>query len=191
MTSDNSLYAMLQNLKAYRKDRLEAAYVVIQNPDGMEELLGYCTEVNDPISYKAAWVLEMVFLENPATFYPYIDYFFQILPQLTHVSAIRPFGKIGSILCETFYQSENHPIHKLLKISHRKQLVETCFDWLISNQKTAAKAYAMQSLFELGKEFEWIHPELQQIIQNNYELELPAYRARARMVLKSLKKIKK
>lgn len=46
----------------------------------------------------------------------------------------------------------------------------------------------MQALFELGKEFDWIHPELKQIIQNNYENELPAYKARARMVLKSLKK---
>lgn len=191
MTSDNSLYAMLQNLKAYRKDRLEAAYVVIQNPDGMEELLGYCTEVNDPISYKAAWVLEMVFIENPTIFYPYTGLFISIVPKVYQDQAVRPFGKITSMLTENFYSPKNHPEQNILTLSHRKQLAETCFDWLISNQKTAAKAYAMQCLYELGKEFEWVHPELKELIQQNYSRELPAYQARARMVLKSLKKIKK
>lgn len=188
MTPENSLYLTLENLKAYRKDRLEVAYTVIQNPDLMEVLLACCAQVDDSISYKAAWVLEMVFLENPAAFSPYIDRFFEILPYLKHNSAIRPFGKIGSILTEIFYSRENHPIKELISESQRKLLAETSFDLLLSDKNTAAKAYAMQTLYELGTEFDWIHPDLQALIEQNYPHELPAYRARARMVLKSLQK---
>lgn len=184
----NFLENQLQNLKAYRQDRLDLAHYLIAHPEEMELLMNFCTQVERDISYRAAWILEMVFLENPTVFYPHTEAFMSIVPKVFKDQAVRPFGKIISVLTENFYSKNYHPEKKLLILKHRNQLAESCFDWLISNQKTAAKAYAMQALFELGKEFDWIHPELKQIIQNNYENELPAYKARARMVLKSLKK---
>ena len=54
----------------------------------------------------------------------------------------------------------------------REQIVEGCFQELISTDRTANMAYSVYSLYELGKEFDWIYPELipvlQQKLQENY-----------------------
>ena len=74
------------------------------------------------------------------------------------------------------------------KLSERQiqQFIETSFDWLISDTKVAAKAYAMEILFELGKHYDWIHPELKQIISQDYSKHSAGYKARARMILKEI-----
>ncbi|WBL27217.1 hypothetical protein [Zunongwangia sp. HGR-M22] len=36
---------------------------------------------------------------------------------------------------------------------------EVSFDWLLGNTKTVTKIFAMQALFLLGFEIDWIHPE--------------------------------
>ncbi|GAK75825.1 hypothetical protein JCM19296_1417 [Nonlabens ulvanivorans] len=46
----------------------------------------------------------------------------------------------------------------------REQMVEGCFQVLITTDKTANMAYAVYSLFEFGKEFDWIYPELKPIL---------------------------
>lgn len=74
----------------------------------------------------------------------------------------------------------NHPKN------HLTQITTTCFDWLIGNQKVAAKAYSMTSLLMLGSKFDWIWPELRLILEQNYHNGSPAYQARARMTLAKL-----
>ena len=54
--------------------------------------------------------------------------------------------------------------------------------------KVAARAYSMTSLFHLGKDVNWVHDELQMVIEQNYATESVAYQARARIILKKLKK---
>jgi hypothetical protein len=46
----------------------------------------------------------------------------------------------------------------------------------------------MTTLLLLGKDITWIHPELQVILKQNYDNGSAAYKARARMTLKALKK---
>ena len=41
----------------------------------------------------------------------------------------------------------------------------------------------MTSLYLLGNKFEWIRPELQMILEQNYSLGSAAYKARARQIL--------
>lgn len=47
-------------------------------------------------------------------------------------------------------------------------MVEACFDWLILDKKVATKAYAMRALFQFGKLQDWIYPELQVILEQQY-----------------------
>ena len=61
------------------------------------------------------------------------------------------------------------------------------FDWLIGNHKVAAQAYSMTCLLLLGEKFDWIHPELKMILEQNYAVGSAAYKARARMTLAKLK----
>lgn len=179
-------FQKLESLKAYRKDREFLANKVIHQPESFELLLNTCFQVNDNISYKGAWVLELVCIEKPKLLFPHLDTFISELPKVYKHQAVRPMAKICEVLLTHYYEVNDHPIQKHLTNKHREQLSEICFDWLISNQKVAVKAYAMQCLFLLGKEFDWIHPELKIILEKDFASEQPAFKARARHLLRKL-----
>lgn len=176
-----SFKMQLENLKAYRKDREQLAAIAIEE-QRISELLSYCKMYDDSIAYKAAWTLEMVCIADLTLLYPHLDIFFDLLPKSYQDQAVRPFGKICEMLCEAYYKKKSAPLKK----EHRERITEVCFDWLISNQKVACKAYAMQCLFYLGTEFDWIYPELKIILEKDFTSEKPAFKARARHILKKL-----
>ncbi len=62
-------------------------------------------------------------------------------------------------------------------------MIEAGFDWLISNQKVAVKAYTMEMLYLFGKNQDWVHNELKLIIQQNIPKESSAYLARGKKIL--------
>jgi len=71
----------------------------------------------------------------------------------------------------------------------REKMVELGFQWLIDDTiKVAPRAYSMTSLFQLGKDIDWVHSELKLVVEQNYASESAAYKARARMILNKLKK---
>ncbi len=176
----------LLELKAYRKDREVLANYILENPHCFGPLLDTCLQIDVAISYKAAWVLEMVCLENLDILFPHLERFLENLPKVYKPQAVRPMAKICEELTLSYYSKQESSIQFVLSIKQREQLTEICFDWLITDQKVAVKAYAMQCLFLLGKEFQWIHPELKIILDKDYHEEQPAFKARARHILKKL-----
>ena len=67
-------------------------------------------------------------------------------------------------------------------------MLACCFDWLITNQKVAAEAYAMETLYLLGTEIDWIHSELVIIIEQHINTKTAAYKARGRITIEKIKK---
>lgn len=65
-------------------------------------------------------------------------------------------------------------------------IIEACFDWMISDEKVAIHAYSMQILFILGKEYNWIHTELKQILIDNMTFGSKGYIVRAKKILKAI-----
>lgn len=175
----------LSHLKAYRKEREDFAKIVLTQPEFFKQLLDICFKIDDPISYKAAWVLEMVCLENIKPLLSHLESFLNKVPKVYKHQAVRPMAKICEELVLGFYSNKNSNSISL-STKQREQLTEICFDWLISEQKVAAKAYAMQCLFYLGNDFKWIHPELKIILNKNFEHQQPAFKARARQILKKI-----
>lgn len=173
-------------LKAYKKDRELLANKAINQPEFLEFILNTCFQVDEDISYKAAWVLERVCIQKPELLFPQIDFFIFNLNRVYKKQAVRPMAKICEVLLLLYYKSFHLPTRTVLTCSHREKLTEICFDWLISNQKVAVKAYAMQCLLLLGYEFTWIHPELKLILEKDFPNALPAFKARAKHILKKL-----
>ncbi len=176
----------LIHLKAYRKDREELAGYVLDHPDYFKNLFNYCFSIDEDISYKAAWILEMVCIKNIKLLVPYLDRFLENIPKVYKHQAVRPLAKICEELTLCYYSKKVTSLQFVLSKKQREQLTEICFDWLITDQKVAVKAYAMQCLFLLGKEFKWINPELKIILDKDFQHQLPAFRARARHILKKL-----
>ena len=72
--------------------------------------------------------------------------------------------------------------------THIDNIIEINFDWLISNHKVATKAYAMQTLYLFGKNYDWVHEALKLTIQQNITTESAAYKARGKMTLALINK---
>jgi hypothetical protein len=76
--------------------------------------------------------------------------------------------------------------HLTLTTKQEQQITESCFDWLISeNRKVATKA-SIRALYELGKKYDWLS-ELQRILTDDYHKHSAAYKAVAREILKKIK----
>ncbi len=184
--SDSGLLQQLSYTKAYRKNRLEAAHWVIDHPETFSELLTYCLTAKDELSCKAAWVLEFVYLEQPDLLLPHLDLFFEKLPTITRDQILRPLAHICELIAILYYKKKEENIGSYFSEAHKKIMVECCFDWLITNKKIACQARAMTALFYLGTEFEWIHPELKQIIEQNIHVGSAGYKARGKNTIKQI-----
>ncbi len=165
------------------------AQLVQQNPSWVSLLLDIAFDVDDPISSRACWVLEFMVKEHLPFIFPYVDRFVEKLGLVHLDPSVRPMAKICEYLITSYFLKSSTHTRNVLTSSHLEKIAAACFDWLITDQKVAAKAYSMTCLSLLGQKFEWIHPELKMVLEQNYALGSAAYKARARMVLAKLKSL--
>ncbi|VAW12067.1 FIG00653133: hypothetical protein [hydrothermal vent metagenome] len=180
------LYSMLDCVDHSRKKRAEMAVLVSNSPKLVEPLLKIAFDVDDPISSKACWVLEFTAKNNLPYIFPNLTSFTLRLGTLHLDSSVRPMAKICEFLIKAYFQKKGYHLQMVLTDEHLELITTACFDWLIGDFKVASKAYSMTSLLLLGRKFDWIHPELKIILEQNYSTGSPAYKARARMTLEKL-----
>ncbi|WP_149303366.1 adenylosuccinate lyase [Pareuzebyella sediminis] len=185
------LHKLLEYVNASREKRAEMAAVVINHPESIGPLLKIGLDSDDPLSSRACWVLEFAVKKRLAYILPYIDRFTSSIHNLHLESSIRPMAKICELLMQSFFSGSDHEVHEKIADQHLERIAAACFDWLIGTHKVATKAYSMTCLFLVGKKFEWIHPELRQVIERHYAEGSAAYKARARHTLSALKKLEK
>ncbi len=181
------LYQSLDYINATRRKRTEMATTVLSNTDLLEPLLEIAFDVDNPISSKACWILEYVAKENLDYILPFIDVLTHKVGSLKLGSSVRPMAKICEFLTKAYFSKTKNKTKETLMPNHLELMAAACFDWLIGEQKVAAKAYSMTTLLLLGRKFEWIHPELKMVLQQNYSSGSAAYKASARMTLEKLK----
>ncbi|MDP4703538.1 MAG: hypothetical protein NWS05_00635 [Polaribacter sp.] len=191
--SRHFLIEQLQNISNARKENRQKVAVIVLNDKNLhQELLKITFDVTNELSIKAAWILEwicthhslLIVIEN-------LEQFTTNLKRLSFDSAIRPCAKICEQLAITFFDKKNDLITKHLSETTKKQLIETGFDWLMTNQKTAVKAYTMHTLFLFGKEQKWIHEELKYLIKTKIIFESKGTKARGKKVLNLIEKHQK
>ena len=171
-----------------RRKRTEMATLILSNPDLTVPLLQICFEADNPISSRACWVLEFTAKENLSYIFPHLNAFTSKLGTLHLDSSVRPIAKICEYLIKSYFSKTQNPTQKVLTNLHLERITTACFDWLIGDHKVAAKAYSMTSLLLLGRKFDWIHTELQMVLEQNYNEGSAAYKARARMTLEKIRK---
>ncbi|MEJ2114296.1 MAG: adenylosuccinate lyase [Flavobacteriaceae bacterium] len=183
----SELYEELSYVNATRENRLKYAKMVLDDMSLFPKLIDILLMVDDKVSCKAAWVFEFVCNEYIYGLIPYLDIFTKNLNRIHFDSAVRPVAKVCEMLAKENESKQNNTIKKVLSPSHKERIIEACFDWMIREEKVAVKAYSMTTLFLLGKEYDWVHPELKQILQLDYANQSAAFKARARHVLKRIK----
>ncbi|WCO00338.1 adenylosuccinate lyase [Psychroserpens ponticola] len=186
MTTEQ-LYNELNYVNHSREKRLHYANLVISQPNLIPKLLTILFTVDDKISCRAAWVFEFMCGENLEAIIPYLDRFTQNIHKVHLDSAVRPVAKVCEYLVTANYAKTNNAIKTALNSDHKEKIVEACFDWMINDEKIAPKAYSMNVLYLLGKDIDWIHPELVMILERDYQMQSSGFKARARHILKKIK----
>lgn len=175
---NSELYKNVANSSAYRISRDENAQHILANPDLFLDLLELALNVADKNHHKACWILELVLEKQLHLLTGHLPVFCISLSEFTNDGATRAVSKICMFLCK----------HLTLTSKQEQQITESCFDWLISeDRKVATKAYSIRALYELGKKYDWIYPELQRILTDDYHKHSVAYKAVAREILKKIK----
>lgn len=181
------LYESLNYVNHSREKRKEMANLVLKNPHFVAPLMELAFAQNDPISSKACWVLEFTAKENLSYLLPHLTFFTENLGRLHLHPSVRPMAKICEFLTTKYFKKPDAEIRKVMTDKHLENIATACFDWIIGDHKVAAKAYSMTSLLLLGQKYDWIHPELKMVLEQNYSEGSAAYKARARLTLEKIK----
>jgi hypothetical protein len=180
-----ALQKKLEYVTPCREGRLNVAHEVLENPHLLDPLVSVCFSTSDKNHHRGCWVLEFVSYEELNWLQPHVDFFCSNLKILTDDSAIRAMAKVLQLLIKSHYKKEENSI--VLSEENLQDCIEVSFDWLINDVKVATKAYSIRTLYILGNYYDWIHPELQNILNKDYGNHSAAYQAVAREVLGKLK----
>ncbi len=181
----SELKSIITQTTGYKNSRQTTANFILSKPELMEDFMQMCFDIENPDHYKACWTMELIALENLNSLHNFLSLICSKSKTLTNESAIRPLSKVIFLLLEAHYKTAKTEIH--FTESQLQELIEINFDWLISDTKVASKVYAMRSLLLLGKDFNWILPELQSILTKDFSNHTAAYKAVSKHILKKIK----
>jgi hypothetical protein len=164
--------------------------MIIDDLKLLPKVLDITFKINDKISPRAAWLLEFIARDNLELLIPHLDRITGEMHKVQLDSGVRPMAKICECLIEANYSKNDNVIKRELNSTHKEKIIESCFDWLIKDEKIAPKAYAMNSLYLLGTEYDWIHPELLLILEQDFHKQSSGFKARAKHIVKKIKALK-
>ena len=172
--------------RVYRDQGTDA---ILREPELLPFLIEYLSSEKKDRAIKAAWVLELVCLYEIRLLLPYLERFSPKLSKLRHESAIRPVSKICSLVCQLYLKEPED--FSGLETNWKEDILEASFNWLTGDHKIAPQVFAMESLFLLGKESDWIHEELYSILDRDYPNRSTGYQSRARKIMDKISKVKR
>ena len=172
----------VKNAKRIYRDK--AASYVLDHPESLSELISLIFDIKSPLHIKAAWVLELVCIENISLMRPHATGFLKNMNHIIHESALRPVSKVCYFISKSYF-SDNNKCFELTKESV-DQIIECNFDWLIEEHKVATQVFAMDTLQLWGKQHKWVQEELKLILQKKTNSGSKGYQAHARKLLKNL-----
>lgn len=186
----DELDKVLDYKTATRLNRQKAAQWVLSNIESFPLLLKYSFTRSDDISHKAAWVLEFICRKQLDHLYPHLNVFTENLSKVKKDQILRPMAHLCELLCIQYYKKKSAELSLVFSEKHKTKMTESCFDWLISDQKVACHVHAMTALYFLGTEFDWIHSELKTIIEANIHQKSAGYKARGKYTLEQINAFK-
>ena len=143
------------------------------------------TFYNDPgVSFRAAWLLENLYLKDPLLFTDIISYLLSRFAEVKNPSCQRHYTKI---VMHATAQKAPLTIRQKLEETDLERVVETLFDWLIDPKvKIAVKVFAATALFNLRHRYAWINDELAPQLQFLMRNGSPGIRSRGKKLLEAL-----
>ena len=192
MNKEFLISALKSMENAKRENRNMVAIIVYKHKELFKYLIEFTFLIDDKISIRAAWILEWICTHgNVSWMLPHLDEFTQNISKLQFDSAIRPCAKICEQIATAYTSKKENEFQTALTQEHINAIVEAGFDWLITPQKIAVRAYTMSTLYLFGLQKDWIHPELEHLISSKIIKESKGCKARGTHILSLIKKHQK
>jgi len=187
------LIALIEDVTNAKKQfRDDCALKIIDSPELFPYLLYETFNTTNKLHIKCAWILEWICTHyGLELLLPHLDYYTSNLNKLTENGAIRTCAKICEHLGVQFNRKTPNQVQMHITEKHIDSIIEVGFDWMITNQKIAIKAYTMRSLYEFGLHRDWVHDELKHIISSTVIHESKGIKARSKLILNLITKNKK
>ncbi|HWD87393.1 MAG TPA: hypothetical protein VG367_04650 [Mucilaginibacter sp.] len=120
--------------------------------------LTFCEDSN--IAFRAAWILENLFLKKPEAYMDELEYLVSRVPCVTYPSCKRHYAKI---MMHISARKAPASIRQRLEAINLEPVVEKLFDWLIDPKVLiAVKVFASDALFNMRSRYPWISEELKE-----------------------------
>ena len=184
---NETLYKYVQESTAHRPSRDFIANFIFENPQLLPDLMEILLDIKDKNHHKACWISELIFEKHIDWLSPYLDIFCKTLSFYSHDGALRSLSKI-CLFSANYHIKKLKSKEKFLTENHLELMTEACFDWLISDKKVATKAYSMRALFQFGKLQDWIYPELEIILPQQYPLGSAGFQFACKEILGKIAK---
>ncbi|TWJ00702.1 hypothetical protein JN11_01958 [Mucilaginibacter frigoritolerans] len=137
---------------------LELSRILKEEQFDLHNLIELTFHPDKNIAFRAAWILENVFLQHPERYGNELEYFVSRIKDVKHASCKRHYAKIMMHITEAKVAIS---IKNKLAGLDMEPVVEQCFDWMIDPKvKVAVKCFASETLFNLRYRYPWIKEEL-------------------------------
>lgn len=168
------------------KNKVELlAQIVVKQANAAKDIIDLTFHNEEKIAFRAAWILENVYVNDPIGFAPFAIYFLDQFSSQNNLSARRHFGKILALLTK---KNAPEAIKKILSEYNTEELVETSFAWLIDeNVPVAIKSHCLNILANFSVKHPWVKDELSQTMEYLVDKESIAFFGKVKQIRKQLK----
>lgn len=157
MLTKDQLLKQIQS--TMRKTKVPELANIIHHKDfQLTDLIDLTFHPDKKLAFRAAWLLENMFLHRPDLYVNNLDYLLSHFTSVTHPGCKRHYAKIAMHITSP---------HALPEIKHKIEtidmtvIVNQCFEWMIDPAVlVAVKALASETLFNLRHRYPWIAGEL-------------------------------
>jgi hypothetical protein len=163
---------------------LELILILTEQQFALHDLIDLTFYPDKNIAFRAAWILENLFLKDPAKFEAELKYLILKFKEVKHAGCQRHYAKI--IIHLTSPRAAPAIKYKLALLN-LEPVAEQCFDWMIEPKvKIAVKVFAAEALFNLSFRYPWIKEELSNQLTFMMRNGSPAIQSRGKKILSKL-----
>jgi hypothetical protein len=177
---------LIQQLSATMgKTKVNKLVVMLKERNfALRDLIDTTFNADKIIAFRAAWLLENIFLTDPAFYLTDLDYLLKRFKEVTYPSCQRHYAKIMMHITSPKASAQ---IKEKIESTDMEPVIEKCFDWLIDPKVLiAVKVHAAEALFNLRNRYPWIAEELANQLQFLMRNGTAAIQARGKKLLGKL-----
>ncbi|SDH65634.1 hypothetical protein SAMN05421827_13421 [Pedobacter terrae] len=181
-----SNHSLLETIKTtLQKSKVEKlAAIASADSFSVKDLIDLSFYHDQQIGFRAAWILENVFVNHQQRFLIHALYFLEKFPQQRNLSALRHYVKILALMTKRNASIEMKNIIADYDTDH---LVEVVFAWLIDEKiPVAIKSHCLNILANLNVKHRWIKEELSQTMDFLVDKESIGFFAKVKQIRKQL-----